>query len=264
MRHLIITMLTGLMWLNVNGTYAQQHERHEHGPVHLNDSAEMDNARHMVRMHHGAENFLYLQGDRLEYVSGDGDPHFLWDAQGWYGGDLHKFWFKTEGEIKTHDGEVEEIEVQALYSRAVLPFFDLQVGVRHDFEPGPERTYGVIGLKGLTPYMFEIDAAAFVSNKGDISARVELEYDLLLTQRLIAQPRAELSFALQDVPELGVGSGLSSANLGLRVRYEIAREFAPYIGVSWSRATGQTEDFVRADGGSPSAVSAVAGIKVWF
>jgi copper resistance protein B len=251
------------MCLSANTANAQ-HDMREHGAVNPNESAGMVTARHMVQVHHGGGDFLYVQGDRFEYSSGDGNPHLLWDAQGWYGGDLHKLWVKTEGEVMLGGGKVEEAEIQALYSRAILPFFDLQAGVRHDFEHGPTRTYGVIGLQGLAPYMFEIDFASFVSNKGDVSARVELEYDLLITQRLIAQPRAELNFALQDVPEHGVGSGLSSADLGLRLRYEIAREFAPYIGVSWSRSIGNTEDFVRAEGGDPSTLSFVAGVRFWF
>ena len=263
------------MWSALKGTIASvvflysgiafaQHDLSGYDVPGREISPEMEAARNHAHMHHGGENFFYVQGDRLEYGSGDGDPHMLWDAQGWYGGDINKLWVKTEGEILLDDGEVEEAEVQALYSRAILPFFDLQTGVRQDFGPGPDRTYGVIGVQGLMPYLFEVDAAAFVSNKGDVSARIELEYELLLTQRLIAQPRAELSFALQDVPELGVGSGLSSADIGMRLRYEFKREFAPYIGVSWSRAFGDTADFARTAGDNPSAVSFVAGIRFWF
>ena len=228
------------------------------------ESIQTATAQHMVRMHHGADKFLYVQGDRFEYGSGNGNPHLLWDAQGWYGGDIHKLWVKIKGDVLLDGGEVEDAEVQALYSRALTPFFGFQAGVRHDIEPGPERTYGVIGLQGLAPYMIEVDAAAFVSNKGDVSARVELEYDLLITQRLIVQPRAEVNVAFKDVPERGIGSGLSSAEVGLRLRYEIKREFAPYIGVSWSRAVSTTADFNRAAGEDPSIVSFVAGIRFWF
>jgi copper resistance protein B len=258
--HIIIAGFVGLC----AGAANAQHDMHEHNMPAPQESPEMADARHMVQMHHGAENFLYVQGDRFEYGSGDGNPYLLWDAQGWYGGDIHKLWVKTEGEVLLDGGEVEEAELQALYSRAIWPFFDLQAGVRHDFEPGPQRTYGVVGLQGLAPYMLEVDAAAFVSNKGDVSARIELEYDLLITQRLIAQPRAELNFALQDVPEHGIGSGLSSADLGLRLRYEFVREFAPYIGVSWSRAVGNTAEFARSASEDPSTVSFVAGLRFWF
>jgi copper resistance protein B len=136
--------------------------------------------------------------------------------------------------------------------------------VRHDFKPDPSRTYGVLGIQGLAPYWFEVDAAGFVSNEGDVSARLEAEYDFLFTQKLILQPRTELNFAVQDVKELGIGSGLSTAELGLRLRYEIVREFAPYVGVSWTRLVGKTEDFARDEGEDVSSVSFVAGVPLWF
>ncbi|RME61879.1 MAG: copper resistance protein B, partial [Alphaproteobacteria bacterium] len=141
---------------------------------------------------------------------------------------------------------------------------DLQAGVRHDFEPDPSRTFGVIGIQGLAPYWFEIDAAAFISGDGDVSARIEAEYELLLTQRLILQPRVELNFAVQEVEELGIGSGLSIAEAGLRLRYEIDRQFAPYVGFSWNRKIGDTADFARADGEDVGALSFVAGLRMWF
>ena len=205
----------------------------------------------------------YVEGERLEYRSGGGDPLFLWDVQGWYGGDRDKLWLKSEGEA-LFDGGLEDAELQALYSRAIGGYFDLQAGVRRDFGPGPSRTYGVFGVEGLAPYLFEIDAAAFVSGHGDVTARIEVEYEFLLSQRLIFQPRTELEFAAQDVPELGIGSGLSSAEVGARLRYEIKREFAPYIGVSWSRDVGATADFTRAGGEDPGSVSFIAGVRTWF
>ena len=122
----------------------------------------------------------------------------------------------------------------------------------------------MFGVQGLAPYWFEVDAAAFVSDDGDVSARLEAEYELFLTQKLILQPRAELDFAVQDVPELGIGSGLSTAEAGLRLRYEFRREFAPYIGVSWRRAFGETADFTRADGEDVESISFVAGLRLWF
>lgn len=205
-----------------------------------------------------------ILGDRLEYQTNDGSPLFLWDGQGWAGGDRNKFWVKTEGEYDFNAGEFEEAEIQGLYSRAISKYFNLQTGVRHDISPDPSRTFGVFGVQGLAPYWFEVDAAMFVSGDGDVSARIEAEYDLLLTQRLILQPRTELNFAVQDTPQNKVGSGLSTAELGLRLRYEIKREFAPYVGVSWTRSVGNTADFARADGRSPGVVSAVVGIRSWF
>ncbi len=170
---------------------------------------------------------------------------------------------KTEGE-KIFDGDLEEAELQVLYSRAITAFWDIQAGVRQDFKQGPSRTSGVIGLQGLSPYWFEVDVAAFISEDGDISARVEGEYEVLLTQRLIAQPRAELNLAAQDVEELGIGSGFTDVELGLRLRYEVRREFAPYVGVSWSRKVGETADFARVTGEEVDAVSFVIGVRMWF
>ncbi|MCT2399270.1 copper resistance protein B [Novosphingobium mangrovi (ex Huang et al. 2023)] len=200
--------------------------------------------------------------DRLEYRAHKGTDGYLWDAQGWYGGDVDKLWIKSEGE-GAFGGKPEQAEGQALWSHAIGPWFDLQAGVRHDFA-GPDRTHAVIGIQGLAPYRFEIDAAAFVSNKGDVTARIEAELDQRVTQRLILQPRAEVTLSAQDIPELGVGSGLDKAELGLRLRYEIAREFAPYIGVEHEWRAGGSADYARAAGDSTSRTSLVAGIRMWF
>ena len=221
-------------------------------------------ARAHVQSHHGGMMFSYVEGERLEYRSNDGDPIFLWDVQGWYGGDINKLWLKTEGEYDFEADNFEDAEVQALWSRAITAFFDLQAGLRHDFAPGDDRTFGVLGVQGLTPYLFEVDAAAFISDDGDVSARVEVEFEFLLTQRLILQPRTELNFSAQDTPDVGVGAGLSTAEVGARLRYEFRRELAPYVGVSWERAVGDTADFARAEGDDPGSVSFVAGLRLWF
>lgn len=240
-------------------------------PAHAQDAAdayydpdEMAAAREALHEGMGGQTLYMIDGDRLEYRTNEGDPAVLWDVQGWVGGDLDKVWFKTEGEyLLDHDG-FEEAEVQALYGRSISPYFDLQAGVRHDFRPRPSRSFGVIGVQGLAPYWFELDAAAFVSDDGDVSARIEAEYELPITQRLIIEPRTELNFTVQDVPALGIGSGLSTVDLGLRLRYEVVREFAPYVGVSWHRAVGETADFARRDGEDVSSVSFVAGIRFWY
>ena len=206
------------------------------------------------------EIYSFVLGDRLEYhANGDG---WVWDAEGWVGGDYHKFWLKTEGDID--NGKTTEAELQLLYSRAVLPFFDLQLGVRHDFEPHPSRTFGLVGLQGLAPLWIELDVAAFVSEDGDFSARLELEYDLLLTQRLTLQPRIELDLAAQEVAEQQVGKGLTSTELGVRLRYEVRREFAPYVGVTWRKTYGRTRKFIEAEGERDDTVSFVAGVRFWF
>jgi copper resistance protein B len=210
------------------------------------------------------ENLLYIQGDRFEYQSNDGNGLYLWDAQGWYGTDFNKFWFKTEGEFLPDQNKTKEAQLQLLYSRAITSFFDLQAGVRHDFKPDPSRSFAVLGVQGLAPYWFEVDVATFLSDDGDVSARMEAEYELLLTQRLIAQPRFETNLALQDVEEAGVGSGINNIELGLRLRYEIKREFAPYVGVSWSKLTGDTKDMAQDEGEDTDTVSFVTGIRFWF
>lgn len=219
--------------------------------------------RALYREHGGGTNWFAL-ADRLEYQSNDGSPTLLFDGQGWWGTDRNKLWLKSEVEYNFTDDKFEEAELQALWSRPIARYFDVQAGVRRDFAPDPSRTYAVFGVQGLAPYWFEIDAAVFVSGHGDVTARIEAEYDFLLTQRLIAQSRTELNFGAQDVVALGIGSGLSTAEVGLRLRYEIKREFAPYVGVNWKRAVGDTADFARLAGDDPGAVSLVAGVRLWF
>ena len=159
---------------------------------------------------------------------------------------------------------VEAGEIRALYSRALDPWFNLQVGVRHDFEPGQPRSYASVGFEGLAPYLVKLEGALFLSDKGDVLARLEGSYDERITQRLILQPRAELNFAAQDVPANGIGSGLSSAELGLRLRYEVRREFAPYVGISWEGKLGDSARFARAAGDGVRATSLVFGVRAWF
>ncbi|MBS7669996.1 copper resistance protein B [Croceicoccus sp. 1NDH52] len=205
---------------------------------------------------------LWLQADRLEYQAKDGPDGYLWDVQGYYGGDLDKFWLKSEGEGAFGEG-VEDAEIQALYSRAIGPWFDLQAGVRQDLT-GPSRTHAVIGVQGVAPYMFEVDAAAFLSNKGDLTAKIEAELDQRVTQRVILQPRAELSLSAQDIPELGIGSGIDAIEAGLRLRYHFNREFAPYIGVEQHWKLGKSADYARADGDATSSTAFVAGLRLWY
>lgn len=225
---------------------------------------EMAAAKRRFQEGAGGGTNLFLRTDRLEYQSNEGAALLLWDGEGWIGGDINKIWIKTEGEYDFDAHAFEHAEVQALYSRAISPFFDLQAGVRHDIKPDPSNTYGVLGLQGLAPYWFEIDAAAFISDDGDVSARIEAEYELMMTQRLILQPRTEWIITLQDSPEIGVGSGLSKVEAGLRLRYEFDRQFAPYIGLSWSRKLGDTADFARAAGEDAGRISFVTGLRLWF
>jgi copper resistance protein B len=237
------------------------------GPRHAADAVfgagPMAGAREVLRKEHGAITVSKILVDQLETLIRDGRDGYAWDAQAWYGGDIHKIWLKTEGEGSFGE-RAEHVEVQALYSRALDPWFNLQAGVRHDFRPDPERTYAVLGLQGLAPYWFEVEGALFLSDKGDLSARFEAEYDQRLTQKLILQPNIEFDLAAQDVPELGIGSGLSSAELGLRLRYEFVPEFAPYVGVKYERAFGDTARFRRAAGGEAGGWSLLVGLRTWF
>ncbi len=207
--------------------------------------------------------YTFFQMDQNEYRFSDGDDTYVWEAQGWVGTDYDKIAFKTEGE-KVVDGDLEKAELQVLYSRLVTDFFDAQIGVRYDFEPNPERAFAVLGFQGLAPQFFEVDSALFISEDGDVSARLEAEYELLITQRLVLQPSVELNIAAQEVEELGIGSGPTDFEVGLRLRYEITREFAPYIGVNYERDLFDTADFTRGEGGDVDAVSLVVGVRFFF
>lgn len=209
---------------------------------------------------------VFFMTDRLEFYNIDGSPLVL-DAQGYIGKDLQKFWFEVEGEALTAEKE-GELELEGLYGWAISPFFDMRAGIRYDVayhrEDTQSRGFAVIGVQGMAPYLFEVDANLFVSQDGDISAEAEAEYDFPITQRLWGQPRVATGIALQDVPEWGVGSGFNDVQLGFRLRYEIKREFAPYVGISWNRKLGETADFVRTDGGAPGTFGLVGGIRMWF
>lgn len=226
-------------------------------------SAEMDRSRMQSMREQGGRTFYQVMFNLAEYQARAGRDGYRWDGEAFVGGDVNRLWLKTEGEGAFREG-VDSAEVQALYSRAINPYFNLQAGVRQDFGRGPNRTYATLGFEGLAPYMFEVEGALFLSNKGDLLGRLEGYYDQRITQRLILQPRVELNLAAQDVPENRIGSGLTNAELGLRLRYEITRRFAPYIGVSYDAKTGHTADFARARGEDPTTTSFVAGVRFWF
>lgn len=159
---------------------------------------------------------------------------------------------------------MEEAEFQFLYSRMISEFWDVQAGVRHDVRPRPQTTYAVVGVQGVAPYFFDITAQTFLSENGKLSARLEAEYDLLITQKLILQPVAEINVSAQRVRELDLGRGINDVELGLRLRYEFAREFAPYVGVNWERKLGETANIARRHGEDASSLSFVTGIRFWF
>lgn len=226
----------------------------DHAADSLYDPATMARERAMLHHEHGGMAMHQILFNLAEVQVGDGPARYRWDGEGWWGGDIERFVVKSEG---AGAGKVADAEVQALYSRAIGPYFDVQAGVRQDLGAGPRRTYAALGIEGLAPYMFETEATLFLSNTGDLLGRVTAWYDQRITQRLILQPRAELNFAAQDVPEQGIGRGLSDADLGVRLRYEVRREFAPYVGIAWERTVSGT-------GGERGGPRLALGVRAWF
>ena len=222
----------------------------------------MATARTQLRREHGAMPVSKVMANLAEFQARKGADGYRWEGQAWFGGDIDRFVLKTEGEGTRGQG-VKSAELQVLYSRAVGVYTDVQVGVRQDFKPRG-RTYATVGFETLTPYWLDVEGAAFLSTQGELLGRLEGSYDLRLTNRLILQPRAELNFAAQDTRATRIGSGLSNAELGLRLRYEIRREFAPYIGVSWDRKVGRTADYARAQGEGVVDKSVVFGVRSFF
>lgn len=200
--------------------------------------------------------------DKFEIRDGEDHNPLVLEGEAWLGKDLHKLWLKTE--IERADGEIEEAEIQALYSRAVAPYWDVQIGVRQDVKPQPQRSWGVIGVQGVAPYFIDMGAALFVGEGGQTALRLEAEYELLVTQRLTLTPEIEVNAFAQDDPDLGIGSGVSNVEVGLRLSYDIRREFAPYIGLNWHRVVGGTADVARADGDKVHDVQWVVGVRAWF
>jgi copper resistance protein B len=227
------------------------------------DPAAMARAREQLVTENGGMRTHAVILEQLEVGFDDESETYAWHVQGWYGGDVHRFWWKSEGEGALGE-EIEHAELQLLYSRAVTPYFDLQAGVRQSYLDGEDRTDLVLGVQGRAPYWFEVNAAAFVSTEGDVTARAEAEYDLRLTQKLILQPAAELNFAAQDIPDLDVGAGFTDANVGVRLRYEISRSFAPYVGVEWTSALGETRDIRESLGADTQSTRAVIGLRALF
>ena len=203
-----------------------------------------------------------LMIDKLEWRAADGPNPWVWDADAWIGKDFNKLWLKTEGEYA--DGTTESAFGEVLYSRAISPYWDLQAGWRHDFRPVPNRDWFAIGFKGLAPYWFEVDATLYAGGDGNVFARLDAEYEVMITQRLVLSPELETSIYANEDPARGIGSGVSNLELGLRLRYEIRREFAPYIGINWEKKFGGTADFAREEGESTSDLQFVAGVRAWF
>ncbi len=226
-------------------------------------ASEMDQSRRTMMREQGGQSFYQVMFNLAEVQARKGGGGYRWDGEGFYGGDINRIWVKSEGEGGFRDG-VDSAEVQLLYSHAIGPFFNLQGGLRYDIRPTPSRTYATIGFEGLAPYMFEVEGAVFLSDKGDVLGRLGGYYDQRITQRVILQPRVELNLSAQDIPVARLGSGVTDVELGLRLRYEVTRQFAPYVGISYEAKTGRTADYERALGRNPTSTSFVAGVRTWF
>jgi copper resistance protein B len=215
----------------------------------------------MAMSDHSTQGMLLI--DQLEYAHDNhGNNAMFLDGQFWYGRDFNKLWVKAEGEYTK--GKLDDMRTEALWSHAVSAYWNTQLGVREDFGEGPNRTWAAFGVEGLAPYWFETEATIYVGQNGRTAARVQFEYEELLTQRLVLQPKFEVNLYGKNDPERGIGSGLSDAELGLRLRYEFKREFAPYIGVVWRQRFGRTADLYRAQGEPASDLQFVAGFHFWF
>jgi copper resistance protein B len=215
--------------------------------------------RHTVH-DHGVHSFVLF--DQLEWRTGSGANAGSWDTQGWVGGDVNRVWFRTEGEAAS--GDAADAQVHALFGRAIAPWWDLVAGLRQDVGPGPDRTWAAIGIQGLAPYWFEVQATAYVGASGRTHLRLESEYELLVTNRLVLQPVAEVEIYGKSDPERGIGAGLSTLDTGLRLRYEIRRELAPYVGVTWTGRFFGTADLARAAGKETSGARLALGVRAWF
>ncbi len=190
------------------------------------------------------------------------DTHYRWSGQGWVGTDYDKLWVTTEGAVKK--GQVEDGQHEFLYSRAVSPYFNLQGGLRTDLDSSRTRNWAAFGVTGLAPFFFEIEVTGYVSPRGHLAARIEVDHDFLITNRLILRPQLEFNFYSKSDPARGNGAGLSEIDAGLRLRYEFSRKFAPYIGVAYEGKFGQTAKLARQAGDSTGDVRVVAGIRIWY
>lgn len=208
----------------------------------------------------------FLLADVLEYEARSSHQSAHFEGLGWIGGDYNRLWLRALSEQPTHEG-TGDYQVDALYGRLVSPFWNALAGARFDSRQWDgrrvNRGLAAIGLEGIAPYWFEMEPTLYVSQKGDVSARFETATDFLISQRLIVQPRVEINAAAQRVPAFGVGSGINDVNVGVRARYEFTRKFAPYVGVSWLRRTGETAALARRAGEIDGYRTIVFGLRAW-
>lgn len=227
------------------------------------DPAAMAVARERMLREHGDMTVTKFAVERLEVQAREGREGYAWEGRFWTGKDLDKFLITTEGE-GTFGTNLEGGEVQALWSHAINPFFDLHVGLRQDFGPGPSPTYATVGAEGVLPYWIEVRGSAFLSDQGDVLARIEAEYDARITNRLVLQPRIEANLAAQRISEQGIGSGLSDMEAGVRLRYFVTRQASAYVGVEYRSTFGGTRRDALEEGEDATTLSGLAGISFWF
>jgi copper resistance protein B len=211
---------------------------------------------------HDAAVHAYVLFDQLEWHPGRDDSGFDLDSRGWIGGDVSRLWFRAEADRDL--GLVEDAQTHVLYGRLVSRWWDLVGGLRQDFKPGSPQTWAAVGIQGLAPYWLQVEATGYVGRGGRTQARLEVEYELLLTNRLVLQPLVEIELYGRSDPARRVGAGLSTTEAGFRLRYEIRRELAPYVGLKWTRKYGSTADFAEADDDPTHAVRFVTGVRFWF
>lgn len=207
-----------------------------------------------------AVNYLVLV-DRLEWQRNGAESGATLGSHGWVGFDRDRLWFRVDADA--HHGRIAHAQAQVLYGRQFSQWWDVVAGVRQDVRPGPARTWGAIGVQGLAPYRFDVQATAYVGASWRTLVRFETKHDLLLTNRLVLQPIAEVEIAGKADPDRSADAGGGSADAGFRVRYEWRRDLAPYIGVAWRREWRSTAGVSGADG-EGAGTRFVAGLRWWF
>ena len=220
---------------------------------------DVDHGGHAV--HDRAINFR-VEFDQLEWQFVHGEPGQRWDSRSWIGGDINRIWIRTEGDAV--DGVLDAAEAQVLYGRSFSRWWDVVAGVRFDARPEPSHTWFALGVQGLAPQYIDVQATLYIGDEGHVAARVELEHDMHVTQRLVMQPLVELSLSGKDDPDRGIGPGLSTAEVGFRFRYELKKELAPYAGVVWHKKLFGTGDYARQNNGDPGGWHIVTGLRFWM
>jgi copper resistance protein B len=251
-----------MLWLFLLPIVAPAQAGNDHTPPAPPEQpmADMSDAQmaDVMQMHDDAA-FGMFKLDQFEHAL-EGSTS-AWEAEAWYGSDFDKLWLRSQD---AHESGRSDLRTELFWDHAFAAFWDWQLGARHDSGSGPQRDWAAFGVQGLAPYWIELEATAYLGEQGRSAARLRAEYELLLTQKLILQPELELDLYGKSDRQRQVGAGLSDATFGLRLRYEIRREFAPYVGIVWTRRFGDAADFARAAGHDASDAQVVAGLRIWF